>query len=117
MEAVRRQFETNVFGLIRMTQLALPGMRRQYWGRVERPVCGVQRQSRRADGGRLREPDAAAREHARRGGQGDRADHLPPAPAGADDGHPLGAPDAAPAQTAPGSRWDAAMRTQFPQPS
>ncbi len=33
-EQVRRQFETNVFGLIRMTQLALPGMRRQRWGRV-----------------------------------------------------------------------------------
>ena len=26
-EEVRRQFETNVFGLIRMTQLVLPGMR------------------------------------------------------------------------------------------
>jgi NADP-dependent 3-hydroxy acid dehydrogenase YdfG len=34
MEAVRRQFETNVFGLVRMTQLALPGMRRQGWGRI-----------------------------------------------------------------------------------
>jgi NADP-dependent 3-hydroxy acid dehydrogenase YdfG len=34
MDAVRRQFETNVFGLVRMTQLALPGMRRQGWGRV-----------------------------------------------------------------------------------
>jgi len=34
MEAVRRQFESNVFGLIRMTQLALLGMRRQRWGRV-----------------------------------------------------------------------------------
>ena len=30
----RREFETNVFGLVRMTQLALPGMRRQRWGRV-----------------------------------------------------------------------------------
>jgi NAD(P)-dependent dehydrogenase (short-subunit alcohol dehydrogenase family) len=30
----RRQFETNVFGLVRMTQLALPGMRSQRWGRV-----------------------------------------------------------------------------------
>src|SRR5881409_3197379 len=29
MDEVRRQFETNVFGLIRLTQLALPGMRRQ----------------------------------------------------------------------------------------
>ena len=28
MDAVRRQFETNVFGLIRMTQLVLPGMRK-----------------------------------------------------------------------------------------
>lgn len=28
MESVRRQFETNVFGLIRMCQLVLPGMRR-----------------------------------------------------------------------------------------
>lgn len=34
MERVRRQFETNVFGLLRLTQLALPGMRRQGWGRV-----------------------------------------------------------------------------------
>ena len=34
MEEVRRQFETNVFGLIRLTQLVLPGMRRQRWGRV-----------------------------------------------------------------------------------
>ena len=34
MDAVRRQFETNVFGLVRMCQLALPGMRRQGWGRI-----------------------------------------------------------------------------------
>jgi NAD(P)-dependent dehydrogenase (short-subunit alcohol dehydrogenase family) len=34
MEEVRRQFETNVFGLARMCQLALPGMRRQRWGRI-----------------------------------------------------------------------------------
>ena len=31
---VRRQFETNVFGLVRLCQLALPGMRRQGWGRI-----------------------------------------------------------------------------------
>jgi NAD(P)-dependent dehydrogenase (short-subunit alcohol dehydrogenase family) len=31
---VRRQFETNVFGLLRLTQLVLPGMRRQGWGKV-----------------------------------------------------------------------------------
>ena len=34
MEKVRRQFETNVFGLVRVCQLALPGMRRQGWGRI-----------------------------------------------------------------------------------
>jgi len=34
MELVRRQFETNVFGLIRLTQLVLPGMREQGWGRI-----------------------------------------------------------------------------------
>ena len=34
MEEIRRQFETNVFGLIRMTQLVLPGMRRQGSGRI-----------------------------------------------------------------------------------
>jgi NAD(P)-dependent dehydrogenase (short-subunit alcohol dehydrogenase family) len=34
MPEVRRQFETNVFGLVRMTQLVLPGMRRQHWGKV-----------------------------------------------------------------------------------
>jgi NAD(P)-dependent dehydrogenase (short-subunit alcohol dehydrogenase family) len=34
LEDVRRQFETNVFGLVRMIQLALPGMRRQGWGKV-----------------------------------------------------------------------------------
>src|SRR5579884_2178747 len=34
MEDVRRQFETNVFGLIRMCQLVLPGMRAQRWGKI-----------------------------------------------------------------------------------
>jgi short-subunit dehydrogenase len=34
MDAVRRQFETNVFGLIRMCQLVLPGMREQRYGRI-----------------------------------------------------------------------------------
>jgi NAD(P)-dependent dehydrogenase (short-subunit alcohol dehydrogenase family) len=34
MEKVRRQFETNVFGLVRMCQLVLPQMRRQGWGRI-----------------------------------------------------------------------------------
>ncbi len=34
MEAVRRQFETNVFGLVRLTQLVLPKMRAQRWGKV-----------------------------------------------------------------------------------
>jgi NAD(P)-dependent dehydrogenase (short-subunit alcohol dehydrogenase family) len=34
LDSVRRQFETNVFGLIRMCQLVLPGMRRQEWGRI-----------------------------------------------------------------------------------
>ena len=34
VDQVRRQFETNVFGLIRMCQLVLPGMRAQHWGRI-----------------------------------------------------------------------------------
>jgi NAD(P)-dependent dehydrogenase (short-subunit alcohol dehydrogenase family) len=34
LDSVRRQFETNVFGLIRMCQLVLPGMRRAGAGRI-----------------------------------------------------------------------------------
>jgi len=34
IERIRRQFETNVFGLIRMCQLVAPGMRAQRWGRI-----------------------------------------------------------------------------------
>ena len=34
LERLRRQFETNVFGLLRMCQLVLPGMRRQGAGRI-----------------------------------------------------------------------------------
>ena len=34
MEEVRRQFETNVFGLTLLTKLVLPGMRRQRWGKI-----------------------------------------------------------------------------------
>lgn len=34
LERVRRQFETNVFGLLRLTQLVLPGMRRAGRGRI-----------------------------------------------------------------------------------
>jgi NAD(P)-dependent dehydrogenase (short-subunit alcohol dehydrogenase family) len=34
IDDIRRQFETNVFGLIRMCQLVLPGMREQGWGRL-----------------------------------------------------------------------------------
>jgi NADP-dependent 3-hydroxy acid dehydrogenase YdfG len=34
MEAVRRQFETNVFGVIALTQLVLPAMRKQRWGKL-----------------------------------------------------------------------------------
>jgi NAD(P)-dependent dehydrogenase (short-subunit alcohol dehydrogenase family) len=34
MDEVRLQFETNVFGLVRMCQLVLPGMRRQGTGRI-----------------------------------------------------------------------------------
>jgi NAD(P)-dependent dehydrogenase (short-subunit alcohol dehydrogenase family) len=34
LDVARGQFETNVFGLARLTQLALPGMRRQRWGKV-----------------------------------------------------------------------------------
>lgn len=34
IERVRQQFETNVFGLIRLSQLVLPGMRRKGQGRI-----------------------------------------------------------------------------------
>lgn len=34
MEKVRQQFETNVFGLLRLSQLVLPGMRRAGGGRI-----------------------------------------------------------------------------------
>jgi len=34
LDQVRRQFETNVFGVIRMSQLVLPEMRRQGFGRI-----------------------------------------------------------------------------------
>jgi NAD(P)-dependent dehydrogenase (short-subunit alcohol dehydrogenase family) len=34
IDAVRRQFDTNVFGLLRLTQLVLPGMRRVRRGRI-----------------------------------------------------------------------------------
>jgi NAD(P)-dependent dehydrogenase (short-subunit alcohol dehydrogenase family) len=34
LDDVRRQFQTNVFGLLRMCQLVLPGMRRQGGGRI-----------------------------------------------------------------------------------
>jgi NAD(P)-dependent dehydrogenase (short-subunit alcohol dehydrogenase family) len=34
LDDVRRQFETNVFGLVRLTQLVLPAMRRERRGRI-----------------------------------------------------------------------------------
>jgi NAD(P)-dependent dehydrogenase (short-subunit alcohol dehydrogenase family) len=34
LDAVRKQFETNVFGLVRLTQLVLPKMRDQRWGKI-----------------------------------------------------------------------------------
>lgn len=34
LESVRRQFETNVFGLIALTQMVLPTMRDQHWGKI-----------------------------------------------------------------------------------
>jgi NAD(P)-dependent dehydrogenase (short-subunit alcohol dehydrogenase family) len=34
MDRVRRQFETNVFGAVRLIQRVLPGMRRQGWGKI-----------------------------------------------------------------------------------
>jgi NAD(P)-dependent dehydrogenase (short-subunit alcohol dehydrogenase family) len=34
MDLWRRQFETNVFGLVRLTQMVLPAMRAQGWGKI-----------------------------------------------------------------------------------
>jgi NAD(P)-dependent dehydrogenase (short-subunit alcohol dehydrogenase family) len=34
IDQARRQFETNVFGLMRLSQLVLPGMRSQRWGKI-----------------------------------------------------------------------------------
>lgn len=34
LDRIRAQFETNVFGLVRLSQLVLPGMRAQRWGRI-----------------------------------------------------------------------------------
>ncbi len=34
LEDMRRQFETNFFGLARLAQLVLPGMRAQHWGKI-----------------------------------------------------------------------------------
>ena len=34
MDAARRQFETNVFGVVRLIQLVLPKMRAQRWGKI-----------------------------------------------------------------------------------
>lgn len=34
LDSVRRQFETNVFGLIALTQMVLPAMRAQHWGKI-----------------------------------------------------------------------------------
>jgi NADP-dependent 3-hydroxy acid dehydrogenase YdfG len=34
VDKVREQFEANVFGLLRLTQLVLPGMRAQGWGKI-----------------------------------------------------------------------------------
>ncbi len=34
IDDVRREFETNVFGLLHMSQLVLPGMRDQHWGKI-----------------------------------------------------------------------------------
>jgi NAD(P)-dependent dehydrogenase (short-subunit alcohol dehydrogenase family) len=34
LDEVRKQFETNLFGLARLTQLVLPGMRKQRWGKI-----------------------------------------------------------------------------------
>jgi NAD(P)-dependent dehydrogenase (short-subunit alcohol dehydrogenase family) len=34
IDAARSQFETNVFGLVRLTQLVLPKMRAQRWGKI-----------------------------------------------------------------------------------
>jgi NAD(P)-dependent dehydrogenase (short-subunit alcohol dehydrogenase family) len=42
LEAVRRQFETNVFGGLTLTQMVLAGMREQRWGKIVNvgSICG-----------------------------------------------------------------------------
>ena len=34
LDALKLEFETNVFGLVRLSQLVLPGMRSKGWGRI-----------------------------------------------------------------------------------
>ncbi|MEO7198387.1 MAG: SDR family NAD(P)-dependent oxidoreductase, partial [Solirubrobacterales bacterium] len=117
VDSLRRQFETNVFGLVRMCQLVLSGMRKQGEGRIVNLGSMGGKLTfpggREDDGRGLRGPAGEARRRSGRRREGDRdrsagqaaasplpgdalvvACHPPASPAerqdvGSHDGHPI----------------------------